>query len=333
MKVSAALLAAALLAGPAAADVTKKDKERARKAARYLVSQQATDGSLAEFSQIGDTADAVAVLVAARRAPGAIRKALDFLEASSEEANNIGLVAKVTLAAVAGSRDPGDFGGRDLIAVIDDSEQDDGRYGADTPVFFQALAILAQQAAGDDVSAQAVKWLADAQCDDGGWQFDEPAGDADDEHCVSGEGDFFPSDTNTTGLVVQALAGSQGPPPAVDPFAFFDATRDGRKKGWGYTFGSLTDTNSTALVIQAYVAEDEVLPRGAKRALRKLQLRFCNGRGAFAYTWADEDNDGKLERGGPSLGATIAAIPALVEQPFPIEARDVTKAAPRIRCG
>lgn len=333
MRMSTALMAAALLAGPAAAEVTQKDKGRARKAARFLVSQQKGDGSIVDFSSIGDTADSVSALVAARRAPGAIDEALDYLEDSAADADNIGLVAKVALAAVAGGRDPRSFGGRDLIGAIDDSQQDSGRYGETTTVFNHALALLAKKAAETDPSPQAIRWLVDAQCDDGGWQFDEPAAESDDEHCVNGEGDFSPSDTNTTSLAVQALDGLPGPSPAADPFSFFDATRDERKKGWGYTFENLTDTNSTALVIQAHIAEGKTLPRAAKRALRRLQLRVCTGRGAFASTWADEDDDGKLERGGPSLGATIAAIPALLEQPFSIEEHPVTKRAPRIRCG
>ena len=65
--------------------------------------------------------------------------------------------------------------------------------------------------------------------------------------------DFFDSDTNTTSYVDPGVDAAGGATFATDPFAFFDAIRDGQRHGWGYTWGfQTTDANSTALVIQAY---------------------------------------------------------------------------------
>src|SRR5215213_1279448 len=64
-------------------------------------------------------------------------------------------------------------------------------------------------AAGVAPSAQAVSWLANAQCDDGGWQFDKPYRPArDNQHCVDANADPedpFRSEADATALAVQAL--------------------------------------------------------------------------------------------------------------------------------
>lgn len=322
-------LALSLVAAGSAAAVTPR--RRAAIASSYVVSQQQDDGSVPSFSTLAGTADAVLSLVAARRAPEAIGAALDYLEQHAAEADSIGEVAKLVQAAVAGGRDPRDFGGRDLVATIAGSEQVDGRYGASTEVFNHASAILALVAAGEDPSDAALSWLVNAQCPDGGWQFDRPWAEDEDSHCFTGdaENDFFRSDTNATSLAVQAIdaAGFTGFEYRKSPFRFFRATRDEVKDGWPYTPGFVTDSNSTSLVIQAYVAAGRDLPGGARAALRALQYRLCGPRaGAFAFTWEETDNG--YRKTPPDAGATVGAIPGLVEMPFPILHFNVTRPAP-----
>ena len=90
------------------------------------------------------------------------------------------------------------------------------------------------------MSDDSIQWLVDAQCADGGWQYSKPASANDDEHCLSTvrpTKDFFQSDTNTTSYVIQAVDAAGGASFATDPFAFFDAIRDGQRHGWGYTWG------------------------------------------------------------------------------------------------
>jgi hypothetical protein len=311
------------LGGTAAA---KPARFRARVAAQYVAAQQLADGSLPAFSAVGSTADAVVSLVAARSSENAVESALDFLEDAvrAGEVDGIGPTAKVVLAAAVGGRDPENFGDRNLVADILASEQPDGRFGAGTPVFDQALALLALQGAGKQFTTQSVVWLAEAQCRDGGWQFDEPAGPDDNRHCFNDqlETDNFQSDTNTTSLVVQVLAYiEESPPePAANPFAFFRKIRDDRFGGWGYSWGTeMTDANSTALVLQAYASEGVVVPTGARHALKRLQYRICSGKkraGSFAFTWSDEDGDGHFRRTGPDVGATIGGILGLLEVPL-----------------
>jgi hypothetical protein len=333
-KWSAAAVAVALVtATPAPAAPT--DARRARAAVRYIVSQQNENGSIPGFSPEGSTADAVVSMVAARRGPRAIDEALDYLTARVEsgDAIDIGTKAKIVMAAVAGGRDPRAFGGANLVSDLRSAEEQDGRYGAGTPVFHHALVMLALRAADARVDADAEQWLADAQCDDGGWQFDEPPGAADDPHCLAADSDFFISETDATALAVQALESTRRDL-SLDhnPFRFFRRNRDEVKGGWGYSRDfPITSSNSTGLVIQAFAAAGRDTPPGAPGALRDLQYRLCgtNG-GAFAFTWENADADPALEKTAPDVGATIGAIPGLLSRPFPIGHAAVTKPAPRL---
>src|SRR5437868_4089816 len=103
------------------------------------------------------------------------------------------------MAAVATGRDPSTFAGTNLLGHLTHAERVSGRYG-DATVFDQALAILAIKASGQTPDKMAATWLADAQCPDGGWQFDRPHRASEKGHCrdVSEAGDFIRSDPNTT---------------------------------------------------------------------------------------------------------------------------------------
>jgi hypothetical protein len=344
LKAGAVALALVLcFTGVASAAVTRDDRKKARAATRFLTSEQRKSGAIVAFSKIGSTADAIVSLVAARRAPKAIERAVRFLRRHPDGVDTTGETAKVVMALVAAGEEPV-LGERDLVSELSVSQQEDGAYGHNgnnDQVNSHALAMLALAAAdGPGPNGQAVQWLLDAQCGDGGWQFDTPSGEADDLHCNNGtDFDYTQSDSNTTAYAVQALAvfpGAQDP--AVDPFAYFETVRDETKGGWGYTEGfSLTDANSTSLVIQAHAAAGRTLPDGAERALRKLQYGACSAKkAAFAYSWSDENADGKYtrsERTGPDVGATVGAILGLLEKPLPIAEATVRKNEPKPVCG
>ncbi|HVM34953.1 MAG TPA: hypothetical protein VM784_06375 [Actinomycetota bacterium] len=328
---------ALILAFAAPLEAGPTRKRRARTAVRYIVTQQKNNGSISAFSPVGSTADAVVSMVAARRAPRQIDRALAYLARQVNRGNveGVGLISKVVMAAVAGGRNPRRFGGSNLVRALKRSETAEGRLGGGTPVFDHALGLLALIAAGSEPSANATSWLVAAQCRDGGWQFDRPAAASEDDHCVdpADPNDFFASDTNTTGLAVQALEATQdAPTPAVDPFAFFSAIRDDRFGGWGYSWGfETTDSNSTSMVLQAYAAAGRDVPSGAGRALVRLQYRLCGpSGGAFAFTWIEQE-DGTIVKDDPNLGATIAAVMGLLREPLPLPPARVTKPAPARR--
>jgi hypothetical protein len=296
------------MAGPASAVIT--DPQRAHRAMAYVGAQQRANGSFPGFSAIGSTADAV--LDMAATGYGAEAAAIAFLrrQVQAGHVTTIGLTAKVVMAAVAAGRDPSTFAGTNLLGHITDAERPSGRYG-DASVFDQALAILAIRAAGQTPDAAAVTWLANAQCPDGGWQFDRPHRASENRHCheVNDAGDFFRSDTNTTAYAVMALEGL-GASLASGPFPFFAALRDPTYGGWGYTWGfRRTDANSTALVIQAFAAHARPLPNGAMSGLRRLQYR-C---GAVAYSFTDAG-----ARTGKDVGASIGAVLGFLREPLPV---------------
>jgi len=296
------------MAGPASAVIT--DAKRAHRAMGYVGAQQQTNGSFPGFSAIGSTADAV--LDMAVTGYGDEATAIGFLRRQVLRGNvsTVGLTAKVVMAAVAAGRDPSTFAGTNLLGHLTHAERASGRFG-DATVFDQALAILAIKASGQTPDAVAATWLADAQCPDGGWQFDRPHRASENGHCrdVNDPGDFFRSDTNTTAYAVMALAGRLGTP-ASDPFKFFATFRDPTYGGWGYTAGfRRTDANSTALVIQAFAAVGRPLPKGSVAALRRLQYR-C---GAVAYSFT---NAGR--RTGRDVGASIGAVLGFLRDPLPI---------------
>lgn len=358
-KVVAIALAAVVMAGSVPAGAGPTHKRRARLGVSYIQFRQHGDGSVPGFSLIGSTADAILAAAAGRRGPKLVDRAVAFLEEHEAEIDTAGELGKVVMALETVGLDPV-LGERNLADEIEASQQPTGQYVAGASfshVFDQALAILGLSAAGRNVPGKAVQWLVTAQCGDGGWQFDAPPEPTDDEHCSGGPEDFATSDTNTTAYAVMALVAAPGEEQlTADPFEYFASARDRRfKKGWRFShekrpFGDLvyTDANSTALVLQAYAAEGRAAPRKGRRALKRLQYQLCGKRlgGAFAFTW--EERDGKLRRSpskrdaraeagneGPTvIGATIAAVPGLLEKPFPLDPVELTRRVPRRpRCG
>jgi hypothetical protein len=293
----AAVVFVASIATPAVASPSYE--RRAAMATHFIVSQQADDGSIPALDDpIPWTADAVVAMVSARRAPKAIGRAIDYLEANSDEIDSVGEIAKVILALVSGGRDARDFAGRDLIAELIDTQGSDGRYGTDTSVFSHAIAMLALQAAHEDASlSAAADWLVGAQCESGGWQVIGPPLPGEDERCSFGYPDIDEANADTTSLAIQALEGMPHRiTPVHDPIVFLDTLVDPNNGGWSYDrsdsfhsnfTSSYANANTTGMVLQAYAAADLIPPKGSREALAKLQRRLCGPRaGSFSYTWA-----------------------------------------------
>jgi hypothetical protein len=321
----ASLLASALLltlapAGAAherrsgrAPRATLTDRQRARRGLAFIADGQRPNGSIPAFSPIGSTSDAVLAFVAAGVGRPQVRDALRFLRRQVVAANvtDIGQIAKVLMAVAAAGRDPRSFGDTNLVRAIRSQTDGEGHIG-DAAVLDQALAVLALESARATPQRSVTRWLRRAQCPDGGWAFDAPyAPGTDDDHCDDGSGtDFFPSDSNTTAYAVQGLEAANRGSYRADPFAYFHLVRDRTHWGWSFSMGFIaTDTNSTALVIQAYMAAARPLPARGLRALRALQYRRCGG---WAFTW-----DGTA-KGDPDVGATIGAVPGILKEPLPI---------------
>lgn len=338
-----AVAAVLFSAWPAAASPSRG--KLARHAAAYVKRSQQDNGSVPGFSPIGSTADYVVALVSVHRGPRTLRHALGFLrrQVRKDNVTSAGLLGKVAMAVVAAGQNPRLFGHRNLVRKLKGQEQTSGEYGDGSDglkMSDHVLAMLGLEAARVRPDERAVRWLAKGQCPDGGWQYDKPyKASRDDRHCRAGAGDFSASDTNTTSYAVQALRASSGTYDLkARPFRYLDSARDRHKHGWVYdathrcskgvaTRCELTDTNSSALVIQAYLAAGKRIPARGMKALEALQYRKLCGKpdGAFAYTW--EKRSGKLHRsptrteaatyGASNVGATIGAVAALAHEKLP----------------
>jgi hypothetical protein len=315
-------------------------------AARFIVSGQEPDGSFPALSSDATswTADAVVALASAGRASKSAARGLDFLEANSADVDSVGTRAKVILARIAGGRDPRSFVGRDLVEEIESDQQSDGRYGADTSVFSHAIGMLALSGAGATSTLDAAaQWLADAQCENGGWQVTGPPIPIEDERCSFGYPDIDEANTDTTALAIQALrVAPTRITPAHDPFGFMETLRDEENGGWTYdrpesVHANFTskygNANSNGMVLQAYAAAGVAPPEGSRHALVRLQDPLCGpDAGSFSYTWGDEDGDGVYLHSGPhNLAATIAALPGLLAAPLPQQAPTSWRPPPRSR--
>jgi prenyltransferase beta subunit len=309
-------VAVALLAAPSAALAQGADVAAANRAAiAWMRAQQQPDGSFLGFSA-GDTADAVVALVAAGEDPDAFSRdgnsPLDYLKAQAAgfAATGPGSAAKLTLAAVAAGEDPAAFGGVNLLEQLGKGyDAATGQYGPD--VYGHALALLAIKAVGAPVPAAAVSRTLALQLEDGGWSFDGTAGTG--------------SDTNTTSLVIQALAGVAGADAARGRALDYLRGQQNEDGGFPYSqssqFGNATDANSTAAAHQALLAAGEdftAAPWARSGTTASALLGLQNTSGAFKYQATPADDNAL---------ATYAAISALAGKALPVATTTVAGAA------
>ncbi|MGC9025650.1 MAG: cell wall anchor protein [Chloroflexia bacterium] len=293
-------------------------REAALGALSWIASQQQPDGSFPGFGP-GSTADAVFAICAVDGDPNGFLQGenspITFLAARAGElASSPGSAAKVILAAVCAGKDPRRFGGTDLVAALEKAyDVRSGSYGAD--LAGHALVLLALSAAGRPIPAAAVVYLRQAQTPEGGWAWDgSPASGG--------------ADTNSTALAVQALraAGVVPSDPAVQSALSYFHTQQNADGGFPYAkpspWGSASDTNSTAYVVQALLAAGEdpegpawtVEGRTPLSFLRQMQLP------SGAFLW-------QAQVPGENALATYQAVPALMLRPFPLARMSAGEAA------
>lgn len=252
----------------------------------WLLSQQRDDGGWSggfdDNSGPGITAEAVLALDAVglpiENPP------TDFLSRTvqfNREVLSVGLLAKIVRALPILGADPTNFGGEDLIALIQAEIDVDGLYGG--TLYEHCLAILAFRAS-DTPFREALVFapLDEFRNVDGGWGFAPNTR----------------SDTNTTATCLQAR-------PNDDPALGYLRAAQNDDGGWPFQAPFATDTYSTALVILALNAADEDLADWGNpdEFLRALQLAS----GAFPY-YPNAPEQFQMQ-------ATVVAIPALAGVP------------------
>jgi len=279
----------------------------------WLRTRQNADGGFAgdfdSASSLGATMEAVFAIIAGGEDPNTWiqdgNTPVSFLESQAGKAlATPGDNAKLILAAVAAGRDPRDFGGVDLVASLEATLDDSGLYGgAQTGnLFSQSLAVLSLKATERPIPVAAVGWVIGVQLDDGSWSWN---------------GDTAPGsgDSNSTALALQALVAVGGQDAAVSKAGEYLHRIQNEDGGFPYQkpsdFGTDTDANSTAYVVQALIAAGSD-PAGGDwaiggntpaAALAGLQLDS----GAFAWQVALPDDN---------FLSTVQAVPALEGKTF-----------------
>ncbi len=314
----AALVALAWGAGQALAQASHTAE--VGKALAWTKTQQQPDGSFAGFGA-GSTADAVLAIVAAGQDPASYSQGgntpVTFLQSKAADlAKTAGGAGKLLVAVQALGMDGRQFGGVDLVQsiVATSGISVTGQYGPD--LIGHAFAVLGLRAAGEQVPTAAIERIKATQTAGGGWAF-------------SGDTAEGSADTNTTAVVIQALvaAGAANEPGDVVKRAVtYLVAQQNADGGWPYQkggqFGSDSDANSTAYVMQAMNALKNTT--AAEQGVHFL-LTLQNPDGAFKYSAAEPaDNPGATYQAVAALtGATLVtpkpAVPAMPAQPITTE--------------
>jgi prenyltransferase beta subunit len=270
-----------------------QEDEPGAKAVKYLQTVQNEDGGFSNGitleSDLTASADAVVAAVAAEEDPQTVFSAdpIAYLETRVDagDVTAAGQIAKVITAAVAAGLDPTDFGKTDLTKALLAQQADDGVIGMGA--FDHCLSMIALENAGVEMIDGTVAAAVAAQNEDGGWGF------------MAGEA----SDTNTTGLCLQALAWTDQTDSIDAGMAYLRAIQN-EDGGWPYQspsdYGTDSDTNSTSLVVQALIANDEDLTEWNDPQAWLLSMQ--NESGSFSFQAAMP---------GDNVLATLAAVPAV----------------------
>jgi hypothetical protein len=286
----------------------------------WLKTQQQPDGGFtngfSEGSDLGTTCDVILAIAAngedaSTWASDDGNSPLDYLYAqvAAGVADTMGLRAKAVMATLATGQNPAAFAGHDLIAELD-AAYDEGAGSYGETIFDHALVMLALLNAGQQIPDGAAQHLLDSRGDDGAWTL---FGDVDGA-----------SDTNTSAMAVQALLATGHQEEAGDAFSYFHGVQndDG---GFPYQnpsdYGTDTDANSTAIVLQALLAAEEPLDDwspGGSSPLDALTALHDSDSGGFLWQAAVP---------GPNVLATAQAIPALAGYTF-VDLPSVEAAAP-----
>jgi prenyltransferase beta subunit len=273
--------------------VWAQEDDPGAKGVRFLQTVQNEDGGFSNGitleSDLTATADAVVAAASAEENPQTVFSAdpVAYLEARVEagDVTVAGQIAKVITAAVAAGLDPVNFGKTDLTKALLAQQADDGLIGMGA--FDHCLSMIALENAGVEMIDGTVAAAIAAQNKDGGWGF------------MAGEA----SDTNTTGLCLQALAWTDKTDSIDAGLAYLKAIQN-EDGGWPYQspsdYGTDSDTNSTALVVQALIANGEDLTEWHDPQTWLLSMQ--NESGSFSFQAAMP---------GDNVLATLGAIPAV----------------------
>jgi hypothetical protein len=180
-----------------------------------------------------------------------------------------------------------------------------GTYGSDT--LYHAWAMLGTASLSETVPVSATEALRELQLPNGGWEW------------AAGLG----TDTNSTALAIQALIATGEPLASTSIVSGLTYLENAQNDDGGFPWnpdspwGTDSDTNSTAYVVQALLAAGEDPLTGTWT---------ISDTSPMAYLLSRQLADGSFEYqmgGGPNPFATRQAVPALLGRPFPLNIKEV----------
>jgi hypothetical protein len=281
-------------------------------ATTWLKTQQNADGGFSNGftpeSNLSTTTEAVIAMAAAGQDPGVAASggasALDYVygQMQSGGVDGVGLRSRVVLALVSAGLDPANFAGQDLVGQIQAAyEAETGSYGGS--IFDQTLAMLALANAGRSVPAGAVDYLMAYQTTDGAWNF-------------QGDTAALSGDTNTTAMAVQALVAAGQKDQTGEALAYLKRVQND-DAGWPYQnpspYGTETDANSTALVLEAIYAVGQTpgdwYVNGTDPLGPLLALQNDNGSFSFQASFPGDNVLATIQAVPAAAGVTLANLP------------------------
>lgn len=310
------------------------DADTVRDAAVAWMAPQVTDqGALispyTDEADPGMTAQAALGMAGSGADPDVVASMIDYLEANVEDYvapggadDSPGALAWLILDALATDGDPTDFGGVDLPARLQATQQPDGLFGAADPsfdgTFRQALSLIALSAVGGDVT-DGLAWLDDQQCDDGG--FVAYRSDTAEPCPAVDPTDFSGPDTNSTAFAAIALT-LNGAQSGAD--AAMDWLQGVRTAGGGFAYlgdsAQEQDANSTGMVLLAFRTVQGEMDAGSVEALASLQVPESGDpldRGGIAFQAGDPLFPDLMATTQALLGLTGQALPFAPVEPAP----------------
>jgi hypothetical protein len=306
--------------GGIAASAASVQTSQANAALRYLYAHVGTDGSIA--SALGATEDTIISDADNGYDPATLKSsssgttAYEYLSGNASTINTAGGAAKYVLVWVAAGK-PAALGGATLLAKLNTPTASGGYlepngafHNANTTIesanaYSQSLAVLADVAAGLTPTASETSWLTCAQRSDGGFGYVIDDTKTPPAFC----GDTA-SDTNDTAIFLQALGAAEitSANTAAETYLHSAQQSDG-----GFGFGTTSDPDSDATVIQALVAIGQD-PTGATwtasgggNAMSNLET-FADPQGSGGYVYPGNS--------GPDAFTTSGIPEALALKPY-----------------
>jgi len=271
----------------------------AQKATRYLLAAQNADGGFGTAKGSGSsplyTGWAGLALGAAGRNPRDVkrpdgRSLARYVLRRAGSLRDIGEIERTALLAEVAGLNPRSFGGRDLLAEIQNRRRADGSISGF--VSYTAFGILALRAGGVSAGGSTADWLAEAQNSDGGF----------------GVARSSASDADMTGAALQALAAvGRGGRPVVKRAVGWLVDNQNGDGGFGQFKGRASNAQSTSYAVQGLLAAGA--GGGAVSRAQSYLVHRQRADGSVAYSSSS---------GQTPVWVTAQALMALQGKPLPL---------------